>query len=1547
MGNINYVWLFLIVIVVVLVIPFFEGNDVISNASLLQKVYCKVAVDNIATGIAVCQNQNDTIHLIQGVGILMNITNNQINITSVGGVDNMGTNVGAGAQVYKFNTPPNLVFRSFIGTGGIITTQNANDITLSLGIKVNNATCPNGIIAFGNKTDFTCGSAVASLKSINGDTTDAQTLAGVANNVTVTDAGATHTFNLGSNVVMTQGSAQTITKSLTINSGILGGDLKVGSNALTKSGHKSTLPSTSGILCQVNQTGTCGAAGAGSITSINGNGTAAQIISGQAGNITVTDSGNTHTVGLGVNPVITGGSAQVITKGITTNALTLGGNEAAGGFKITNLNNATNPNDAVNARQLGLLGNLTYGSKCSDTQLLSYQASNQTWVCISPTSSAVINQASTYIIYTLSGTIYAKNQRTGIIDYSGTDAQTIIEDAVNATSSGGGGTIEIKDGTYNLAKALRLSNNINLHGESWNTIFHLNDNVHDNMITNISSAPNDTTTYLGNYNMTVYNLQLDGNYAKQGALYPVHNYVAIRYQNCDICIIDRVYVHDTNGMGITTTSSGVYQHQAVVNSYIKHAVGDAIFGQSYKAIFSNNLISDVGDNGIVTKGDSIVVANNQIFGDPSSLFDLSVGIGVYRSSHDISITGNTIVNAKRGMEISAFGTPDTFGCDGCTITGNVITNSSGVAIFFGSIAHDNNTRIIISNNIIQKSGSHGIEDEHSNNLLISNNIICQNNHSGIDLFIGGGGSSGGANNTLITGNTICNNSQNPINTYDGINIGGVHNNNTMIISNYIYDDQSTPTQRYGIRNDGGASNNAYASSNMVHGNSLGQISGLASSHISNNYQNYILDPSSNPSEIDSSTYRLFEQSNIMRLLRTSADSTNQFAIIPSGTSTRAEIVLAGNSSLGRDQLDLIADGTLGHEIAVSAGGTGKLDQLTIKMGTKNILRFNTDESIDFLNSKVKNPDIVDSGLIFMNALDNTKKAALDASSLTTLHTQTYTLPNNNGTLALISDITSGLISINSDITPAQLITANSANSNITVTNSGATHIIGIGKSVVVTNGTAQNFTKKIFFGQTTTLAGININATQTSNPSTTNNGDIWFINGGNPLRFKVGGTIRNVVTDSNTATISAGDTFTGANIVSTGSFDFKSTVNSLKVLSGGLTIRNPAGTQGNAIASSAIIANQTLTLPAGGSQTILGNQSKIMDLADVGGQPCTNGWVLTWQSSNSTWICAVSSSSSGITSINSDSTAAQVFSGTANNVTITDTGAGTLQWNLGTDVVMTGGSAQTFTKNLGFTGNNTHYGSSEIKVDGGVIRVRDSTTGFFYKLNAGTGLSANRTVTLPFASAGYTLVGNAAVNTFTSTNTVSTGTFSFPTTANSLKLCSGCTTFRNPAGTFGYAITTSALTANRTLTLPLITQTETLAVVPQSTFTTNSTTQTTTSTTFLMGGNTATIKPRVTVNIKIFLSGTVASSLLGDGCQIKIQYGTGTTPTGGSAVTGTTAGLAQTIDSGVGGANAAESIITGATGLTVGTAYWIQPAYAADTGGTCSVKNQMFLVQEY
>lgn len=124
------------------------------------------------------------------------------------------------------------------------------------------------IIGSGHSRIITNTGVLSAITSINSQTGPAVNIVCQTGNTTCTNSTNQVKIGFGINPVITSGAAQTITKPLTINSGILGGDLNVGSNALTNNGHKSTLPLTTGTLCQTNQSSTCGTNSG--VTSITG-----------------------------------------------------------------------------------------------------------------------------------------------------------------------------------------------------------------------------------------------------------------------------------------------------------------------------------------------------------------------------------------------------------------------------------------------------------------------------------------------------------------------------------------------------------------------------------------------------------------------------------------------------------------------------------------------------------------------------------------------------------------------------------------------------------------------------------------------------------------------------------------------------------------------------------------------------------------------------------------------------------------------------------------------------------------------------------------------------------------------------------------------------------------------------------------------------------------------------------------------------------------------------------------------------------------------------
>lgn len=154
-------------------------------------------------------------------------------------------------------------------------------------------------------------------------------------------------------------------------------------------------------------------------------------------------------------------------------------------------------------------------------------------------------------------------------------------------------------------------------------------------------------------------------------------------------------------------------------------------------------------------------------------------------------------------------------------------------------------------------------------------------------------------------------------------------------------------------------------------------------------------------------------------------------------------------------------------------------------------------------------------------------------------------------------------------------------------------------------------------------------------------------------------------------------------------------------------------------------------------------------------------------------------------------------------------------------------------------------------------------------------------------------------------------------------------------GSFNLSITATEPAAAQTLTLPLIRQAETVAIKPQ-TYTTLSTVKNPTGTADTAGkmmGLAGAITPSVTGNIRVTICGVV-SNTNGNGSKVEIRMGTGAAPANAGALAGTVYGSQQAFTSLTGCLQAPFSLSAIVTGLTLGTAYWIDVDLAAVTGGT-------------
>lgn len=103
-----------------------------------------------------------------------------------------------------------------------------------------------------------------------------------------------------------------------------------------------------------------------------------------------------------------------------------------------------------------------------------------------------------------------------------------------------------------------------------------------------------------------------------------------------------------------------------------------------------------------------------------------------------------------------------------------------------------------------------------------------------------------------------------------------------------------------------------------------------------------------------------------------------------------------------------------------------------------------------------------------------------------------------------------------------------------------------------------------------------------------------------------------------------------------------------------------------------------------------------------------------------------------------------------------------------------------------------------------------------------------------------------------------------------------------------------------------------------------------------MAGLAGAITPHTTGKIVIYVSGDVNNSISEDGVNINLRYGTGAAPANGEAGSGTTcAGPTRYIAAAAG--NKESFSLQCVASVSNGTAYWIDIAFLAVTGGTATL----------
>lgn len=121
----------------------------------------------------------------------------------------------------------------------------------------------------------------------------------------------------------------------------------------------------------------------------------------------------------------------------------------------------------------------------------------------------------------------------------------------------------------------------------------------------------------------------------------------------------------------------------------------------------------------------------------------------------------------------------------------------------------------------------------------------------------------------------------------------------------------------------------------------------------------------------------------------------------------------------------------------------------------------------------------------------------------------------------------------------------------------------------------------------------------------------------------------------------------------------------------------------------------------------------------------------------------------------------------------------------------------------------------------------------------------------------------------------------------------------------------------------------------------------TTNTTGVMMGLAQAITPNFSGRILIIVSGYLSNGTASSGAKAQIRHGTGTAPINGAALTGTADGNYVAVQNGTAPMAAIPfcmQVIL--TGLTIGTAYWVDVSLASITSGTSTLFNPNFSMVE-
>lgn len=480
-----------------------------------------------------------------------------------------------------------------------------------------------------------------------------------------------------------------------------------------------TLATLAGTELLTNKTiGSTGLTFSGSTTDINTAASEALVLQGNADSIFQTTAG-----GIYLKPA---GSS-------TTSFVQIGEGSGSATPDFFKLDVKSTSGDPVG----GTVGSMYYNN--ADNKFRCYQ--NSAWTdCIGTGIGSTVttaNIANSYVISQEAPNYYATSNN-GLTDYSGTSLKTVVESAVTALNTAGGGKISFQSGTFDLGTDYFIIN-------SKNDIIFEGQGIDATIIQNNTDVADDSEplNFTNAKRITIRDLTVSAGGAARSTS------DAIDLDNGEEVLIERVKITSSRGRGIVIDGkdAGSTGDRNVIRDCIITGVPDD--GIELLASNENTVqgckIFDVGGNGIQLAKGSAVAAQPNKQSQYNSIIGNTInnvgrdGINIVSGNYNI-IANNTITNSaddvssRDGIRLEEASSIE---CKYNIIIGNIATdNQTPKTQKYGvNISTAICTNTLVTNNFLEDNLTSAFNDLGTNTYLSQyisgNNIIAKLSNVGI------------------------------------------------------------------------------------------------------------------------------------------------------------------------------------------------------------------------------------------------------------------------------------------------------------------------------------------------------------------------------------------------------------------------------------------------------------------------------------------------------------------------------------------------------------------------------------------------------------------------------------------------------------------------------------------------------------------------------------------------------------------------------------------------------------------------------------------------